>query len=931
MAEDTHREQRPTSGDESLWSRFIEGDEGALLTLASRYRDELYWYLLLSTGRPRTAAEGTLSVWSRMAQCRRPIEEFTSFRIWLYAVATQNVVPPTHPERFGLTDAMQELRAERPSSQREQLVLAIRDLQVSIRQPFLLLVVAGLSMEETAMCCNFTKGRTVACVEKACRRLQSNAALREVVGAEVNFPSAAHLEFGRRLAERLRDIAPFPFPESVAEVFNERIAEAAQKPVSDLRLARPGPELRTLQKVAISALVVVAVIGLILGVLLKRAPQPLAPLPVGTVVQAAGMVRVVSPDGAPAVEPALHAELRVAQAVRTGGDGLAVIRGPRASWIVDRDSTLQLLGPGKAALLDGRAHVRTAPGLKEPLEVTVPAHGLTVRLRAPLLRPAQPGFGGGAEAVLWSARRSLRACAARGELTVEGERESRQLQSGECAMWLDGRCVGPVRPARAGDINHWTDIRWAEDGMTLSARQLAAAPVTPGSARIPSGTTVERLRLRITLRGALALVQVAAQLSGPAPQETGKGLDAAQLVLPLPLVSTPGEVSHDDDGNVEIATWAVCVLENREERYALGINPGAWTRSAIGRVEVSVDAFAAEGGGELRCPGLEMRGKEGARLESWTGQGVDPGRPIVLELAPAEVSGVDCLPLSDGESEWGVVAWRPGAPKVGWLGEESRVLLAFDATAHFGPGGRYYAHELLAGLLEGLPHRCRVALAVNDGTVKLDKLSFSTLFPNRLVEMEAAVWSVEAGRAPPDVRFLRGAARILAGAGGDGLLLYLTGTQDAPEEMVLAPPPALKGLRAIVLQLGAERPSAGWRSLCGDSGGIVRAIPAAAAPRTAARDVLWSLTRPALTQVRLETQGGAAALVGGPRRFGTRPVVALAQLGGDGLSGRFSARAGDTLLEQKVGISVPAGDALRVPGRLIRLLRNRAKECEMPK
>lgn len=157
--------------DEDLWRAFVEGDEEALTALVERYRDELYSYLLLSTGQPRSALQHFLDIWCLVARYRREYEGFESFRSWLYAVATQNAVPATHGESFGLTDLLADIRRGEPQSRQARLFSCIRDLTRGVRQPFLLVAFVGLPLDEAAKACNFTRKRTLRRMEKACRML----------------------------------------------------------------------------------------------------------------------------------------------------------------------------------------------------------------------------------------------------------------------------------------------------------------------------------------------------------------------------------------------------------------------------------------------------------------------------------------------------------------------------------------------------------------------------------------------------------------------------------------------------------------------------------------------------------------------------------------------------------------------------------------
>lgn len=171
---DTEMEKAPagdSAADEALWAAFLDGDNEALETLIRRYAKELFWYLLLSTGQRRTAGRHLIRVWNLLARWRRPYEGFETFRNWLYAVATQNCVPPTHPESLGLTELVDDLTRGGPADRRAEVFFRITDLRRHLRQPFLLVTVAGLDLPAAARACNFSQQRTAKFVEKAYRRL----------------------------------------------------------------------------------------------------------------------------------------------------------------------------------------------------------------------------------------------------------------------------------------------------------------------------------------------------------------------------------------------------------------------------------------------------------------------------------------------------------------------------------------------------------------------------------------------------------------------------------------------------------------------------------------------------------------------------------------------------------------------------------------
>ena len=176
-----HTHSAPADGaptDEQLWEWFVQGDDDALGVLEARYRAELHWYLLLSMGKQDGVARALKSVWTLLASYRQGFQGFPSLRTWLYAVVTQNCVPATRPDPFGLTDLVDDLRRGPQRTRREELFYRIVDMSREVRQPFLLTVLAGLSIEDAARACNFDIRRTWRCLERAYERLERGALFR---------------------------------------------------------------------------------------------------------------------------------------------------------------------------------------------------------------------------------------------------------------------------------------------------------------------------------------------------------------------------------------------------------------------------------------------------------------------------------------------------------------------------------------------------------------------------------------------------------------------------------------------------------------------------------------------------------------------------------------------------------------------------------
>jgi DNA-directed RNA polymerase specialized sigma24 family protein len=185
MSDDIPVEDLQALSDEDLWDGFVAGEDQAVRVLADRYRDEVFGYLLLSTGKQDAAARNCRSIWALLAAWRRPYEGFSSFRGWLYAVVTQNAVPATHPEPFGLGDLIDDLKRGEPNSREARVFYALVDMTRAVRQPLLLTALAGLTVDEAAKACNFNPERVRRCLVKAYAQLGRQSVFAQEAGDEV--------------------------------------------------------------------------------------------------------------------------------------------------------------------------------------------------------------------------------------------------------------------------------------------------------------------------------------------------------------------------------------------------------------------------------------------------------------------------------------------------------------------------------------------------------------------------------------------------------------------------------------------------------------------------------------------------------------------------------------------------------------------------
>lgn len=165
--------------DDQLWAEYVDGSDGAFTEIRNRYQEPIWRYLLLSGQDQRGAAQALGQILCHMATHRRHMEGFSSVREWIFAIATQQVVPAHVPEEDGLMDFVAELKQGEPETRAERMRRAIGDMQRRIRQPFLLFTVFGLSIPEAARACRFPEEKTAQHIELAYRRMARSGLSRE--------------------------------------------------------------------------------------------------------------------------------------------------------------------------------------------------------------------------------------------------------------------------------------------------------------------------------------------------------------------------------------------------------------------------------------------------------------------------------------------------------------------------------------------------------------------------------------------------------------------------------------------------------------------------------------------------------------------------------------------------------------------------------
>ena len=114
------------------------------------------------------------------------------------------------------------------------------------------------------------------------------------------------------------------------------------------------------------------------------------------------------------------------------------------------------------------------------------------------------------------------------------------------------------------------------------------------------------------------------------------------------------------------------------------------------------------------------------------------------------------------------------------------MLLAFDATADFGPGGPAAAQEVLEVLLGAIPPAVPTALVAYDGGLRLDREPWAANLPPRVESLLASLWRLEdGGDRAHAADFLARAVELAGGAQGEKVLIYVTGAGEPADAAAL--------------------------------------------------------------------------------------------------------------------------------------------------
>ena len=697
------------------------------------------------------------------------------------------------------------------------------------------------------------------------------------------------LEQFRAVRRGMRELQGVSVPESVIEKLDRRVEEAlGAGPDRDLVPASPDPESSLLFRALVFVGVMLLVGGVMAGALalLPRTGEPVKP--VADLIGMVGDVRFQIGEDRNWQRLEGGQPLWPGTTLRTAPAALARVCTDGAHWHLDSGSALGFGEPGLVEPVLGRVYVDCDRPPGEPLRL-LSRQGTVECIRGRLVLNPTPN--------------RLRVACVAGEARLVTEEESRLLEAGRCAMLREGSVWGPVRPVYIPEAIQWLRKFPDAEGRRLTARQLASVRVSPSSGALPPSVEVADLDLELTVCGSLAVVFLRGTLRNSGETDWEGELAAGDLILPAPLAEVAAPVSVPAGGTAEFHAGAVCALHYREGRGALGINPRCWT-GAVRRATVRVDASVPGGFRTAVCPlqGLSARWEEQVSWE-YSETGPAAAEPMVFEFQPARPHGVDVLAADDAL----LIGWRPPRRKHDWLSRDTRLLVALDATADFGPGGRCHAQEVMEKVLGALPMGCRTALAAYDGSLKVERSPMSRHTPPRVEAMLAGIWRLEADPQANEGGFAETALKLAGLAESGRMLLYVTG-RGAPSELERdAVRGAVEGgVRVLVLQVGAPAADPVWRQVCAATGGAAMGVPAGMAPGLAAGDFLAALSRPPMAELVLDLSAEEEIVAPASGRFALQPVVALAWPLPKGASaGSFRATAGGRVLEQEFSFEAP--------------------------
>jgi len=731
------------------------------------------------------------------------------------------------------------------------------------------------------------------------------------------------MEEGRSVRDALRALAPADPPTELDELMAEGMRDALARPMQlDNPPADPTPEMPGQKKGGIVVLVLIGLLVVAVALLAVLAGEPEAGPAGPTVVLSEGEVQV-SPPASRNWRPVGGREpLPPGSGLRTAPGAFVRVQDGPVLWSLPPVSRMAFGSDHQGELVAGRAYVKCTGGDDAPCEL--------------LTADGAVRCGNGLLVAFRTLKRLKVGCISGGAVAGEGE-HAVELQPGQVVVLAEGRPCGPVRTARTAELAHFLRLFGPGDGHRLSPRHLLTVPLPPAGIVLPDSVALSQLDVRIVMRGPIALIEATMALRNDGPEAWQGTMRLGDATLPPPLAEQPAAAALAAGAEATLRAVALCVARGREDHYALGLLPEAWTAKEIERLTVQVDATADGGVRAFACPTLgEEQRKPGTVAWAWQGDRVSPGTPIVIECELAGREGADFLVLHGDEGTQVVTAWRPQAGREEWIRKGRNVFIAFDAAGDFGCGGMAAAQDVLEVLLNALPPACATALLAYDGTLKLEPGRLAAHGPERVEAMLKGLWALRDDGEPRPADFLHEAITGAAAPQEESLLIFVTG-REGPD-VLEACEAALRtsGVCLAVLQVGAERPAPAYQALAKASGGVALAMPARRAAEPGTLDFLTGLRSPAVRNVQIAPEGpGEGTVLLGPSDFANQPVVALVDVpkSASGVKASMSVEAGKEVLTRELVFEwgpdgVVAGEA---PAALIRALRRAAEDvCIAP-
>ena len=716
----------------------------------------------------------------------------------------------------------------------------------------------------------------------------------------------SHLSACHRCAERARqyeqtrDAAralPTPdLPEQVVEACDRALEEVRPSDLpSSGPPADPAPVAGFWKRAAIFSICLLGLAGVAVGAVLVAAHYAEPAVQTGRITYRAGTIETGYPGSLRWSEAPPMPEIYEETILRTGTDGFLRIDSAGATWWVDSNTTVTFPEPRFARLAGGRILGRIASDQDRPTRLSTP-HGGTVQ-----------SVGG--SFVLRATPARLMATCLSGSLTVSGRENNTVLSAGQRTMVAEGKLAQKSRPALTPRAAGWTRRFGSapDDALPREGAPLLPSPRRP--AGLPEGLRIQRLALRVEIRGPLVLCVATAHLTNRAQKSWQGRLDAADLLWPHPVASTPGEKVELAPGqSAEITSAALGSMLAGGETLTIGIMPAGWTAETIPElvIDLAGDPAAFE---SARCTTrqIELSQDRDTLPNRADLRDVSPERPIVFKFSPGNSKRTDGFVLRGPDSNIALGAWRAGFQADLEIGRSRHVLVAFDAAARYESAGRSYAHALAEQITGRLSRHTRLLVAAYEGQVKLLPSAGPRAGPMGRERMMATLWELEGGGAPDPAPLLNWCASFPARE--PSLAFVLTDGQTEPDDLPL--PPDGSHPRTFLLhtnQVG-EADKAG--RLCAALGGAALDLPAGLSAEQAALLALRNVSWPGYRELDLQLSvpaGAAGHVLTAPGTPSNVPVLWIerAKRDADRFSGRL--RAVTTQEDRATNFTLSAGD-----------------------